>query len=57
MKKFIPYLLFSATTFHAFLGTLPVTAMGCASKTDKVEVVCKEGDSSCQKKVSDSTIN
>ena len=57
MKKFIPYLLFSATTLHTFLGALPVTAMGCGTKTDKAEIVCKDADTDCQKKVSDSTIN
>ena len=57
MKKFIPYLLFSATTFHTFLGALPVTAMGCSAKTDKSEAVCKDGDISCQEEVSKSTIN
>ena len=57
MKKFIPYLLFSATTFHAFLGTLPATAMGCGTKTDNSEVICKDGDENCQQKVSESTIN
>tara|TARA_Y100001968_G_C19272163_1_gene674814 strand:+ start:606 stop:779 length:174 start_codon:yes stop_codon:yes gene_type:complete len=57
MKKFIPYLLFSATTFHTFLGSLPVTAMGCSTKTDNAEVVCKDGDTSCETKVSESTIN
>ena len=57
MKKFIPYLLLSATTLHTFLGALPVTAMGCGTKTDKAEIVCKDTDTDCQKKVSDSTIN
>ena len=57
MKKFIPYLLFSATTFHTFLGALPVTAMGCDTKTDKAEVVCNDADTDCEEKVSTSTIN
>ena len=57
MKNFIPYLLISATTFHTFLGALPVTAMGCSTKSDKVEVICKDGDANCEKKVSDSSIN
>ena len=57
MKKFIPYLLFSATTLHTFLGALPVTAMGCSSETDKVDVVCKDGDTSCKEQIYDSTIN
>ena len=57
MKKFIPYLLFSATTLHTFLGVSPVMAMGCSSHSDKVEVVCDEGDIKCQEKISISTIN
>ena len=57
MKKFIPYLLFSATTLHTFLGVSPVMAMGCSSHSDKVEVVCDEGDIECQEKISISTIN
>jgi len=57
MKKLIPYLLFSATTFHTFLGALPVTAMGCNTKTDKSEVVCTDTDTNCKKKLSDSTTN
>ena len=57
MKKFIPYLLFSATTLHTFLGVSPVMAMGCSSHSDKVEVVCEEGDIECQEKTSISTTN
>ena len=57
MKKFIPYLLFSATTLHTFLGGSPVMAMGCSSHSDKVEVVCAEDDIKCQEKISISTIN
>ena len=57
MKKLIPYLLFSATTFHTFLGALPVTAMSCGTKNDKAEVVCKDDDIKCQEEVSDSIIN
>tara|TARA_Y100001968_G_C19103862_1_gene593876 strand:- start:322 stop:522 length:201 start_codon:yes stop_codon:yes gene_type:complete len=57
MKKFIPYLLFSAATLHSVLGVSPVLAMGCSSHSDKVEVVCEEGDTDCQEKISISTIN
>ena len=57
MKNFIPYLLISATTFHTFLGALPVTAFGCSSNSDKAEVVCKDGDENCEKDAFDSTIN
>ncbi len=57
MKKLIPYLLFSATTFPTFLVALPVTAMGCRTETDKAEIVCTDSDTNCQKKVLDSTIN
>ena len=48
MKKFIPYLLFSATTLHTVLGVSPVMAMGYSSHSDKVEVVCDEKDFECQ---------
>ena len=57
MKKFIPFLLFSATTFHTFLGALPVTAMSCGTEADNSEVVCKDGDENCEKDAFDSTIN
>ena len=57
MKKFIPYLLFSATTLHTVLGVAPVIAMGCSSHSEKVEVVCEQGDSDCEEKISASTIN
>ena len=57
MKKFIPYLLFSATTLHTFLGISPVMALGCGSHSDKVEVDCEQGDTDCQKKISASAIN
>ena len=57
MKKFIPYLLFSVTTLHTFLGIQPVMAMGCNSNSDKAEVVCEEGDTDCEEKISTSTIN
>ena len=57
MKKFIPYLLFSATTLHTVLGVSPVIAMGCESHSDKADVVCEEGKTECQKKISTSTVN
>ena len=57
MKKFIPYLLFSATTLHTVLGVSPVMAVGCGSHSEKSEVVCKEGDTDCQEKMSAITIN
>ena len=57
MKKLIPYLLFSATTLHTILGVSPVMAMGCASHTGKSAVVCEEGDTDCQEKISASTID
>tara|TARA_B100000965_G_scaffold399340_1_gene419127 strand:- start:1991 stop:2164 length:174 start_codon:yes stop_codon:yes gene_type:complete len=55
MKKFIPYLLFSAATLHTVLGVSPVIAMGCGSHSEKVEIICEDGDIECQKKVSAST--
>ena len=57
MKKFIPYLLFSATTLHTVLAILPVMAMGCSSHSDRTEVVCEVGDTDCQENISASTIN
>ncbi len=57
MKKFIPYLLFSATTLHTVLGISPVIAMGCGSHANKSEVVCEKEDTDCQEKISASTIN
>ena len=57
MKKFIPYLLFSATTLHTLLGVSPVMAMGCGSDLGKGGIVCEEGDIECQEKVSTTTIN
>ena len=57
MKKFIPYLLFSATTLHTVLGSSPVMAMACGSHSGQAEVVCEKGDSDCQEKISASTIN
>ena len=57
MKKFIPYLLFSATTLHTVLGVSPVMAMYCSSHSDKAEVVCEAADAHCEKNISASTIN
>ena len=57
MKKFIPYLLFSATTLHTVLGISPVMALGCDSDSDKAEVVCEEGNTNLEEKISASTIN
>ena len=57
MKKFIPYLLFSAATLHTVIGISPVVALGCDSQTPTSEIVCKEGDIDCQKKVIESRIN
>ena len=57
MKKFIPYLLCSATTLHTVLGVSPVMAMVCGSHSDKAKVVCEAGDTDCEEKISTSTIN
>tara|TARA_Y100001968_G_C18893278_1_gene497254 strand:- start:174 stop:347 length:174 start_codon:yes stop_codon:yes gene_type:complete len=57
MNKFVPYLLFSATTLHTILGISPVIAIGCGVHSDKVEVVCGEVDNDCQKKMSASLTN
>tara|TARA_Y100001968_G_scaffold238778_1_gene222199 strand:- start:440 stop:595 length:156 start_codon:yes stop_codon:yes gene_type:complete len=51
MKKFIPFLLFSATTLHTVLGISPVIAMGCSSHSDKTETVCEKEDNDCQQKI------
>ena len=55
MKKFIPYILFSATTLHTVLSVSPVMAMSCGLHSDKVEVVCEAGDTDCKEKISAST--
>ena len=57
MKKFVPYLLFTATTLHTVLGISPVMAMSCSSHSDKAEIVCEKGDADCQKEISASTTN
>ena len=57
MKKFIPYLLLSATTLHTVLGVSPVMAMSCGSHSDKAEVVCEAADTDCEEKISASTID
>ncbi len=57
MRKFIPYLLFSATTLHTVLGVSSVMAMGCGSHTNGAEVVCEAEDTDCQEKIFVSTIN
>ena len=57
MKKFIPYLLFSATTFHAIIGISPVIAMGCGSQSDKAESVCEGGDVKCNEENSNRSVN
>ena len=57
MKRFIPYILFSATTLHTVLAVSPVMAMGCGSHSDTAEVVCEGGDTDCEEKISVSTIN
>ena len=57
MKKFIPYLLFTATTLHTILGISPVMAMGCSSHSDETSVVCKDGDNECKENVSANNIN
>ena len=57
MKKFIPFILFSATTLHTVLGVSPVIAMGCSSHSDKAEVVCDAEETDCKEKISKSTIN
>ena len=57
MKKFIPYLLFSATSFHAIIGISPATAMGCSSQSDKAEAVCEAGKVKCNEKTSSKAVN
>ena len=57
MKKFIPYILFSANTLYTVIAVSPLMAMGCGSHSDKAEVVCEAGDTDCEEKVSASTIN
>tara|TARA_Y100001968_G_C19403954_1_gene742601 strand:- start:478 stop:651 length:174 start_codon:yes stop_codon:yes gene_type:complete len=50
MKKLLPFILFSSTTFFSAINSLPVTAMGCSLHNDKSEKVCKEGDKKCERK-------
>ena len=57
MKKLIPLLLLSSATLYSTIGTLPVSAMGCSSSTNKAEVVCAEGDIDCEKKLIEDRIN
>tara|TARA_B100000579_G_C22468343_1_gene682212 strand:- start:395 stop:589 length:195 start_codon:yes stop_codon:yes gene_type:complete len=57
MKKLIPLLLLSSTTLYSTISTLPVTAMGCSSSSDKAEVPCAEGDIDCEKKQIENRIN
>tara|TARA_Y100001968_G_C19191632_1_gene635464 strand:- start:453 stop:626 length:174 start_codon:yes stop_codon:yes gene_type:complete len=57
MKKFIPYLLFSATTLHTLLGVSPIMAIGCDSHSDEIESVCEKDEINCSKDVSPSTLN
>ena len=57
MKKLIPLLLLSSSTLYSTIGTLPAKAMGCSSSTNKVEVVCAEGDIDCEKKLIENRIN
>ena len=57
MKKLIPLLLLSSATLYSTIGTLPVTAMGCNSSTEKAEVVCDEGDFDCEKTLIENRIN
>ena len=52
MKKFIPYLLFSATTLHTFLAVSPVMAMACETHSDKASIDCEDNDIYCKKKFS-----
>ena len=57
MKKLIPFLLLSSATLYSTIGTLPVSALGCNSSANKVEVVCDEGDFDCEKKLIEDRIN
>ena len=57
MKKLIPLLLLSSATLYSTIGTLPVSAMSCNSSTNKVQEICAEGDTDCEKKVINDQIN
>ena len=52
MKKFIPCLLFSATTLDIVLGVSPVMAMGCGTHPDKADIIYEEDEHDCQQKIS-----
>ena len=51
MKKLFPFLLVSSTTLYSTLYSLPVMATGCSLHNEKSEMVCKEGDKKCEKKI------
>ena len=57
MKKLIPLLLLSSATLSSTIDSLPVSAMGCNSFSNKEEVVCAEGDIDCEKKLIEDRIN
>ena len=57
MRKFIPYLLFSATTLHTVLGNSPVMAMECYSHSEKINLICEESDVDCSEKLSTLNVN
>tara|TARA_B100000579_G_scaffold29570_1_gene20726 strand:+ start:1178 stop:1351 length:174 start_codon:yes stop_codon:yes gene_type:complete len=53
MRKLIPFLLFSSTALYSTINSLPVTAMGCDLHNDKSEVICKEGEKKCERKITE----
>ncbi len=57
MQRSIPFLLLSSITLYSTIGISPVSAMGCNSSANKVEVVCSEGDTDCEKKLVENRIN
>ena len=57
MKKLIPLLLLSSASLYSTIGTLPVSAMGCNSSINQVEMFCAEGDIDCEKKLVEDRVN
>ena len=57
MKRLIPLLFLSSATLYSTIATLPISAMGCNSSTNKAEVVCAEGDIDCEKQLIENRIN
>ena len=56
MKNLISLLLFSSATLFTIVGNFSVFAMSCNTKNNS-EVVCNEGNVTCEKKIIEERIN